>query len=293
MPPTAILAFFSPCGYRLPQRHLAQTLNWLIDQGFRVVCAQVVKPGQTPQYVPPQATRLVYESEDVLFYKENLWNLAARESQSDSLFFFDADVYIRGKSWLRDSLRLLESHDFIQPFEAAAWTARDNTVEFTRPPTAAALVRRIEPHPGKYHPGFAWGFRSDFFKRLGGWYDRHPAGGSDTAFAYAMNHAVSGGATCPPSGLLEEFCKSRSFSDYCDTARSLAPRPYVTRGAVAVHRWHGSWSDRGYSSRDSVFPIGAGGEYEVEYREDGLLQWAIKGNNSMSRKYFEARKEDG
>ena len=41
MPPTAIVAFFSPCDYKLPRKHLASTLKWLLDEGLHVICAQV------------------------------------------------------------------------------------------------------------------------------------------------------------------------------------------------------------------------------------------------------------
>jgi hypothetical protein len=43
MPPTAIVAFFSPCDYKLPRKHLAATLKWLLDEGLHVICAQVAR----------------------------------------------------------------------------------------------------------------------------------------------------------------------------------------------------------------------------------------------------------
>ena len=293
MPPTAIVAFFSPCDYKLPRKHLAATLKWLLDEGLHVICAQVVRPGQKPEYVPPAAERMLFESDDTLFFKENLWNLAAAEADSDTLLFFDSDVYIRGNTWLRDTLKLLESHDILQPFEAAAWTSREGTVEFSRRPTASAIARSVEPHPGHYHPGFAWAFRRDSFLRIGGWYDRHPAGGSDTAFAYTLYEAATGSPAVPPSGLLKSFCECPSFREYCSVVSAYCPSVSITRKCIAVHRWHGSWKDRGYVTRDSVFPIGDDGEYEVKYRADGLLSWYRKDGSARAMKYFMSRKEDG
>lgn len=293
MPATAIVAFFSPCDFALPKKHLAATLRWLLSQRLNVICAQVVKPGRKPEYVPPKADRLVFESEDILFYKENLWNLAARSTDADRLFFFDSDVFVKGEHWLRDSLRLLDSHSIIQPFESASWLRRDGIVDFSRQPSALALARKQEPHPGRYHPGFAWGWRRDAFDALGGWYDRHPAGGSDTAVAYAVRESQTGERACPPSGLRREFCECPTYRAYCENARRHRLSVSITRGAVAMHLWHGSWKHRGYCERDGIYPIREDGEYEVTYRDDGLLQWAVPEHNAPSLQYFQSRREDG
>lgn len=293
MASVAILAFFSPCGYELPQRHLMTTIKWLLDDGLDVVVSQVCRNRDTPQYVPPAATSLVYRSEDVMFFKENLWNLAAKETDSDSLFFFDADVVMSSRNWLRPALRRLEACDVIQPYEIATWLDRDGLVDYCRPPAALAIATGREPEAGKYHPGFAWGMRRSAFDSLGGWYDRHPAGGADTAFAYANWPQMGNADVRSNCALTPEFWACRSFQAYCANARSQRLTFGIVDGVSARHLWHGSWKHRGYVSRNRIFKTQDDGEYPVHYRGDGLLEWDDEEDSLCAAGYFRSRKEDG
>jgi hypothetical protein len=293
MASVAILAFFSPCNFDLPQRHLLTTVKWLLDDGLDVVVSQVCRNCDTPQYVPPAATSLVYRSEDVMFFKENLWNLAARQTDADTLFFFDADVVMSSRKWLTRARRQLETHDVIQPYEIATWLDRDGLVDYCRPPSSLALAVGKEPAPGKYHPGFAWGMRRQAYDALNGWYDLHPAGGGDTGFAYANYQKFPQTDVTRNFALSPAFWECKSFLSYCDNARSQHLSFGIVEGVSARHLWHGDWRNRGYVSRNQTFKTKTNGEYPVHYRDDGLLAWDFQEDSICAAGYFASRKEDG
>jgi hypothetical protein len=289
----AILAFFSPCEYRLPQQHLASTLKWLVDADVKVILAQAILPGQRPQYAPPSVSSMVYHTSDIMFFKENLWNLAARSTNAEALFFFDADIVMSCHSWLSRALKALESADVIQPYEVATWLTPDGTPDYCRPPSALALARGEHPDPGKYHPGFAWGMTRKAFDALGGWFDRHPSGGADTAFVYA--HRPLSAAMSQRLGIAvhASFAKSPGYTAYTRKATRLALRFDIAPGLTARHLWHGSFRDRGYVTRNEVIQPSLSGDFPVHYRDDGLLEWDDDALNRPSREYFRSRKEDG
>jgi hypothetical protein len=94
---SVILASFSPVDAKLPKQHFQSTMEYLLGQGLdlEVCVAQVVHKGQEPVPTAGAATSLVFESEDKVFFKENLWNLAAAHAISDKFIFIDADLYYK------------------------------------------------------------------------------------------------------------------------------------------------------------------------------------------------------
>ena len=173
------MAFYSPSGYGLPRLYLADTLAWLAAAGARVILAQVVRPGEQPQPTPRGVRSLVYESSDAIFYKENLWNLAARSCDDGRLLFLDADVRFSHDDVAALTDAALEDYDVIQPYQTAIWIDRNGDMTLCRRSAGYALHHGIEPASGSYHPGFAWGMTRAAFNRCGGFYERHPFGGGD------------------------------------------------------------------------------------------------------------------
>lgn len=285
---TACLAFFSPADFELPRRHLRDTLAWLVRERVPAVLAQVVRTGQEPQPVPDGVQSLVYRSDDVLFLKENLWNLAALETDSDTLLFLDTDICFSVDDVAGATAKLLEQCDVCQPFETAMWLNRDGAVDFVRTCSAKAIAEQVEPVTRAYHPGFAWAMTREAFGRLGGFYDRHPFGGGDTAFSFGLWGAR------PTYPLMESIVwDTPSFIAYQRNAASAALRVGYLQGVAAMHRWHGSVANRQYVTRTNCLPIEAGQEYPLRRRPDGLLAWESAAANAAMTAYFASRREDG
>lgn len=290
---TAILAFYSPCGYRLPQEYLASTLAWLDAAGVPTTLAQVVRPGQEPQPVRPGQRTLVYESSQAVFWKENLWNLAARGCDADRLLFLDSDV-----RFSRDDIASLAEAglghcDVMQPFETALWIDRSGDLCLSRKSAAYALMSGQEPSPGRFHPGFAWAMTRGAFDRLGGFSTCHPFGGGDVAFAYSLSDRwlVNQRREFLPE---DTICwDSPSFLAYQRNGVGLRLRLGYCAGVEVYHRWHGEVEHRQYTTRCRYVPIARGQEYPLADRGDGLLEWTTPEAAASAQAYFESRREDG
>ena len=290
---TAILAFHSPAGFVLPRQHLHATIAHLRQDGITTVVAQVVQPGQLPARIATDIPQKIYVSNQTLFYKENLWNLAARElTDADSLLFLDADV-IFDPGGIRAAVeRELETCDVCQQFEIAIWLGREHELTLTRLSAAEALAGHGMPRTGVFHPGFAWAMRRTAFDALGGWYDRQPCGGGDSAFAFALCPSDS---TARPAWIDQQLVtmESPSFVEYKARANAANLRVGYVRGFRCCHRWHGDTAHRRYEQRNSMAPDLVAGEFPLEYRSDGLMQWTRGVDESRIRNYFRERREDG
>jgi hypothetical protein len=292
-PLSICVAFFSPCDYELPKQHLAQTLKWIAAENVEATLAQVVLPGQHPQPVPPGIKSLVYASSDVMFYKENLWNLAARNSASDKLLFVDGDVNILCEDLTQAVTALLDECDVCQPFSSAAWLSRDGAVGYSRPSAAYALVKGFEPITRFYHPGFAWAMTRDAFNRLRGFYDHNATGSGDIAFSYSLDKRwrhINLRAKTPNDA---HFSTTPRYNAYRDRGVSLDLRVGYLADVECQHLWHGDMLKRRYTQRATYCPLRHGEDFPVTYRDDGLLMWTKPEISEQMKQYFLSRQEDG
>lgn len=291
-----ILAFYSPCDYTLPQRHLAQTLDWVsrqIRDGVSATLAQVVRPGQQPQPVPANVESHVYETRSVLFYKENLWNITAEKAPHDKLLFLDADVYFSHPNVIDMTEQHLDECDIMQPFELSVWTDKAGNKFQTRKCSAFAIASNMEPAPAYYHPGFSWAMNRSTFNRLSGFYERHPFGGGDVALSYAIDTQWVGSKVPYYLPVDAQYWTSPSYRAYQKNGVSLGLKVSYLPGVEATHRWHGEVKDRQYVNRGKHFEIESGSEYPMHRRHDGLLEWESQEISDKVRNYFITRKEDG
>lgn len=289
----ACLSFFSPCDYDLPRRHLAATLRWLDAIGVEAVLAQVVLPGQEPQPAPPGVKSLVYESSDVMFFKENLLNLAATATDADKLLFLDTDLLFTARDVISQTEELLDSCDICQPFGTAVWHTKEATVLHARRSAAFALSRGYEPASMYYHPGFAWAMTRRTWDFLGGMYDRHILGGGDIALAYSLDRRFVDVNLRVRSPDDAHFATTPSYATYRHRGASLRLTVGCLDDVHCIHRWHGDRTLRQYQTRGTYYPLAEGDEYPLRYRDDGLLEWTDARASEAVQRYFESRLEDG
>lgn len=289
----AIVAFYSPSGYRLPREYLASTLAWLSAAKVQTTLTQVVRPGGEPQPVMDYQRTIVYESTQSVFWKENLWNLAAAQTDADKLLFLDADV-----RFSRDDVAALASAgldycDVMQPFETAMWFDRSGDLTLARKSAAYGLLAGQEPTPGRFHPGFAWAMTRSAFDAIGGFSTAHPFGGGDVAFAYSLDGRWlhNNRRQWLPE---DTICwDSPSYIAYQQRAVAARLRLGYCAGVEVYHRWHGEVENRQYTTRCRYVPISRGQEYPLRDRGDGLLEWSDPAAAEASQRYFDSRREDG
>lgn len=293
-----VLAYFSPCNFKLLRQHAIAALSAAIASGAPVSFAEVVQPGQVPLEVPPGLySHQVFESSDIMFYKENLWNLAARKLNTEKLLFLDADVYYRDSDWLQKISAALNTFDVIQPYEWAHWEDRAGEVIRIRPAVfrlaAANKTRGVGFSPATHHTGFGIGIKAAAYEKLGGIFEGAMAGGGgDVSFTFAFADAIADRLFFRRYATDWAKCFfSPAYVKYRNRALSFNFEIGVVADLKIYHRWHGTIKNRQYINRHSYFCDYVLGKNPPVYRRaDGLLQWTTPQPNAIN--YFKSRRED-
>jgi hypothetical protein len=289
-----IVSFFSPVGYKLPQRHFHAVVNTLHAQGIPLVVTQAVMPGQEPQPVPAAIPQATFPITSTLWLKENLWNLAAGMTDAEALVFVDADIVFSTTAWLSRTLAALDAADIVQPFAEARWLDERGVVEMTKRPATDALSRPDVPKMDRYHPGFAWAMTRDAHQRLGGLHDRNVCGGNDAALFFALSSHPEAHRYIEHWGKRQDRTVfAPSWQAYRENAQGQRFRFATVQGVTVTHLWHGSRTNRNYHTRESGFRRNAIGEYDVLRRADGILEWLDPSDAKAAADYFTSRREDG
>jgi len=299
-----ILSYFSPLGCALPAQHFAQTLQMCVASGAEVCVAQVVQSHQSPVETEGAAHSLVFHSDELIFYKENLWNLAAAQATSDKLIFIDADIYYHRGDWLDQICNALDKFDIIQPFDTAYWEAQNGTIDttFIRPAWCKAIARRENPTFMRYHPGFGYAMTRSAFAATGGFYELGCMGNGDSMFAVAVTPeplilpmirhirvAVSPRGSEYLYGSYKAFI-APAFIDYRLKVQDANLKVGYTPHCDIFHKWHGTRDNRDYINRHSYVDW-PDANPPVRKRKDGLLQWTAP--QPRVKQYWLKRDDDG
>ncbi|MGI9458426.1 MAG: hypothetical protein ACR2NF_00370 [Pirellulales bacterium] len=279
----------------MPRRHFHTVLNNLHATGVPLAVTQAVFNNNKPEPVYSCIPQANYSTGSYLFYKENLWNLAARMTDAKKLIFIDADIVFNDTSWFERTVELLDTYDIVQPFVNAVWLDETGAASAIKNCSAYAIKTEKVPNLTRYHPGFAWGMTREAFDAIGGWDDRMCTGNTDGAFAMCFRD------TPGMHGLINWFIENQEpsvqsyqFKDYRRNILSHDFKVGYLKNSSVVHLWHGNPLDRQYISRKDLFKRSDDLTYPVEYRKDGLLVWQDEQSMNLGpKRYFEDKRDDG
>ena len=288
-----VLTYYSPCDYLRPRQNFYAVLGDLLAADIRVTVAEAVMPGAEPLSLPPNVRHLRWQTDSVLFLKENLFNLTLPRIFSAKVVLLDADVRLTTRSWLDHVSESLDSHDVCQPFCACYWLTADGGATHEKRSVVEAFARGEWPDLRVYHPGFAWGFRCDFLRRIGGLYDLHAVGGGDTSLAFALAPRQPSERTLAQWVQLDNlFHETDEFRAWLVRVRAERPRVDYLRRCYCLHLWHGSRDNRRYNDRGRWLPPLEDGDYPLVRGDDGLLRWKRPEHSERVLEYFRLRAED-
>ncbi len=293
---TVVTSFFSPVNYELPKKHFLATMEYFRTEqkkhNFEVIVSQVIAPWQKTLPVPETFFSDRYITDHVLFYKDNLWNLATTRTKNSNFVFFDADVFFKNEKWVFNVMESLEKNEIIQPFENCYWLNKGGLgVELSKKSAGIPLSRGEELNCQKYHVGFGWGCTREGWNKIGGWFDANVSGSNDTGTALALER--EGPKSWPRLWFEMIGDNSPAWNEYRDNAQKQNLKIGYTKGNDLFHRWHGHSKNRQYSSRHNLFPRNAEGNHPIHKNKNGLWQWNSKELNDGPKKYFEGRLDDG
>lgn len=293
MSASIIVSFFNVNDYELPKKYLQETLRHALNSGSEVVFSQAVLPGQDPLPYPPGVISLVYEVPSYFFYKENLWNLAAKKASGDILIFIDADVTYTNPDWVKNAEEALKTCDIVQPFTKAVWLDEFGNLEKERIPCSHQLIDDEKIGLSISHPGFGWAMTREAFDRIGGWYDQAANGAGDVAFVFSLASESQFDLVMKFFPEQDRMVLTPSFQKYREHVDSLGLTVGRVPECVVTHKWHGTMRNRNYCRRDKCMPRIDDYEYNLVRREDGVLVWGDEKSAEAFKELFSTRLDDG
>lgn len=300
---------FNPAGYRNKYDHLHRFSSCVRGQGLKLLIVELCLRGAASVLQDNVADLVIrLRSDTVLWHKERLLNIAlnALPESCDKVAWLDADLLFENADWVRDTARLLDRYNVVQPFQFACWLPpgveeilsgdRIDSAEIeVQPASAYAQLISSDPSAITGHPGFAWVARRSLLARHG-FYDRCILGGGDASMSWAMFRSSDvwpgrGWSAALLSSALEDDLRTWSSGFHADVQGSV----YFTPGRV-FHLWHGDKKNRRYLLR-SVILREANFDPAADIALDDAQCWRWSSNKpELHRKveeYFRSRKEEG
>jgi hypothetical protein len=273
------LVVFNPAESKRIIMNYLYTANIFKQQGLPVFTLEMVFKDR--EHDIPDAFHVRCDS--IMFHKERMCRILETKipKKYKKIAFIDADVLFTNKSWYSETSKLLDTHDVVQPFEFCNWLDLTYTkVLMTRP---SVLFMKSPMLDWRYHPGFAWAFRRDWYKRVG-FFDWSLGGSGDTlsCAGWLKKQLPSDFKALPP-------CQYAVFKDFF---AHPAPRITCTKGELN-HLYHGSKANRKYVERHELIHTPHDIRRIIKINRDGMFEWV---NPQIWKpillKYFKDRFDD-
>jgi len=239
-----------------------------------VFTIELVYPDREPEI--PEAIHV--RGKSIMFQKENLCRLLEKEipKKYTKLAFLDADIIFEDQYWYYKASKLLDYYDVVQLFDKCTWLDSDGESFLDR---ESVLHMRDKTWNSKYHPGFAWGFRREWYNKVG-FFDYAITGSGDTLSAIKwLRKDLPKGFKSLPKPLI------KSYSEFCPNP----PKITCLSGHIK-HLFHGSRENRKYVERHRMLDVQEDITELIETR--GLFEWKHPKWNSIFLDYFISRNDD-
>ena len=248
--------------------------------------------GETPQLIPEPT--LLTRAESSIFYKEQLFNLLEKKIPSNytKLIFMDSDLIFTIADWVDAISEKLNKYLAVQPFGRGLYLDASENVflEWMSYAKYRHLHGRLNGHPG-----FCWAFNRNFFKDIGGFFDKAIIGSGDQGISTIFN----------PRYFNYKYPFSPRYFDYKSPFiqdNYLRWIKNVDKKAISItyldidiyHLYHGHIGNRQYTNRHTFPDLLKIKKWEdaVSVNEYGMYELKDSGINQLLKNYFLSRKED-
>jgi len=243
---------------------------------------------------------LQLQTDDELWHKENLLNLAIHQLPSDWKYvaWVDADITFLRPDWQEETIEALQHYPVVQMFETAIDEGPTGNVMSTHTGFAASFIKGLPYGPGAggsygpyWHSGFAWAARREAFEQMGGLLDFAILGAGD----HHMAMSFLGRADLSfPGSVNPDYLKwVLAFQERAKDADILNNIGFVP-GSIA-HHFHGSKKNRKYNTRWEILTKwNFDPALDISRDRQGLWQLTKRGLRMRNdlRAYFRQRNED-
>lgn len=274
--------FFNPSRSKRMLMNYLYTLNRL--HTYPCYTLELIFEEREPE-IPASRNVFHVRSKSYMFHKERMCRVLETKipKKYKKIVFMDADLFFSDPDWYTQMSMKLNTHDVVQGFEMAHWLdltyknvmlSRESAVKSTKP---------VYSH--KYHPGFIWGFRRDWYQKIG-FFDWAVSGSGDTlAVAAWMKQTFDKDFNSLPLSMKE------SYKNFCTMKK---PRISYLEDIHIFHLYHGSRANRQYVDRHKIMNIEKDIQALLRVNKDGMFEWKDGQRwNSHFLRYFNSRTDDG
>lgn len=270
--------FFNPAQSKRMLMNYLYVWNHYKARGLPVYTLELVFGDRSPEIKKAFHVR----GDSYMFHKERLCRLLEKRipKRFKKIVFLDADIVFDDDSWYKETSKLLDTHDAVQPFDTAAWL--DLTYTNTQLTRECAVKMPGAMWDFKYHPGFAWAFRREWYNDVG-FFDWAVTGSGDT-----LSSAMWLRKRFPEKFKSLPHAMKRSYGYYM---QKTVPTITYCEGVVS-HLYHGSRSKRQYSERHKFLDVNEDIEDMIHLNKDGVYEWNDSRWNDVFYEYFKNREDD-
>jgi len=223
-------------------------------------------------------------SKSYMFHKERMCRVLETRipTQYTKLVFMDADLYFSNPHWYSRMSEKLESFDVVQGFEVANWMSLDYKKPIFRRRSVFFDKGRIASFV--FHPGFVWGFRRDWYTKIG-FFDLAVSGGGDLLSATGWKkQQIRRPVTSSTTSILPAFDDFQKIEE---------PRLSYLEGIDVFHLFHGNRRNRQYCERHIILNKVNDVRTILTLNNYGMYEWIDPEKyNPLFLKYFTSRDDD-
>lgn len=232
---------------------------------------------------PKSSSALSHEANVIRYtLSDNIWciesarNAAIRQciSDVDAVICMDADLVFDDTDWWKIVLQSLEKYPVLQGFESGIWLDAAGSASYQRKSLLwghrqQELKSWPESCEDRFHVGFCWAARRDFWTEGPGIPDWVCFGANDRALALActnhQHHQWTG------------WWRARLDAYTTELHRWMGKEKAGYAPLTVRHLWHGDVKNRRYAERSTRLSK-VNWPRHCRYNEGGLLSWTDEGH---------------
>jgi hypothetical protein len=224
----------------------------------------------------------------ILFQKERLCYILEKHIPDTytKLLFIDSDLIFENPNWYNEISDKLDRYDIVQPFSKGIWL--DITYKkIVKERIPMVFYKKLglitnEGGIGGYHPGFAWGFKRDWYRKVG-FFNYGILGCGDTLSSTVFLNYTH---------YTPVYYIQPAYEEYKKLVKSNKPTVCYVNGNI-YHLWHGDSKNRQYSTRREIFNNIKDIRDIITVDKTGLFKLKTDKYKKSIRKYFMNRFDDG
>lgn len=245
-------------------------------------------------------TQFRFRTNDELWHKENLVNLAVQRLPADWKYVavIDADIeFVENPhhgvtDWIKETIEQLQHYKIVQMWKQCLDLGPNGEVLHTHLSFVYSYLMgyRFSRQYGAWHPGFAWAYTKDAWNGIGGMFDVAILGSGDDIMAKSL---IGRGKDHFPAGLHPNYYQAILNWEHHALKNIKKDIGYVN--VVIRHFFHGAKKNRFYWSRNDGLRISQFDPWRDLKRDwQGLYQLTDRCTELRDyiRQYSRSRNED-